>query len=59
VAVRSMLIALAFQKPLALGYPFALWTLERLQAAFFKREGIHLSDTFPIRRSGRGWMRKA
>ena len=44
-AVRSTLIALALQKPSALGYPFALWTLERLQDAFFEREGIHLSDS--------------
>ena len=44
-AVRSTLIALALQKPSALGYPFALWTLERLQDAFFEREGIPLSDS--------------
>src|ERR671918_674002 len=28
-----------------LGYPFELWTLERLQSAFEDREGIHLSDS--------------
>ncbi|NBC01112.1 MAG: helix-turn-helix domain-containing protein [Bacteroidetes bacterium] len=44
-AVRSELIGLALQKPSALGYPFALWTLERLQDAFFEREGVHLSDS--------------
>jgi transposase len=44
-AVRSKLIALALQKPSVLGYPFALWTLERLQRAFQKREGVHLSDS--------------
>jgi transposase len=39
------LIGLAIQKPRSLGYPFALWTLERLQRAFEEREGIHLSDS--------------
>lgn len=44
-AVRSALINLALQKPKTLGYPFKLWTLERLQTAFKEREGIHLSDS--------------
>ena len=44
-AVRSKLIALALQKPSSIGYPFALWTLERLQEAFFEREEVHLSDS--------------
>ena len=44
-AVRSALISLALQKPRSLGYPFALWTLERLQTAFREREGTHLSDS--------------
>jgi transposase len=44
-AVRSALISLALQKPNTLGYPFKLWTLERLQNAFEKREGVHLSDS--------------
>ena len=43
--VRSKLIALALTKPSKIGFPFALWTLERLQEAFFKREGVHLSDS--------------
>lgn len=43
--VRSALINLAIQKPDKLGYPFKLWTLERLQTAFQEREGIHLSDS--------------
>jgi len=43
--VRSKLIGLATQKPRSLGYPFALWTLERLQSVFEEREGIHLSDS--------------
>jgi transposase len=43
--VRSALINLALQKPRTLGYPFELWTLARLQEAFEKREGIHLSDS--------------
>ena len=32
--VRGSLISLALQKPRSLGYPFELWTLERLQTAF-------------------------
>jgi transposase len=43
--VRSTLIALARTKPKSLGYPFKLWTLERLQTAFQERNGIHLSDS--------------
>ena len=46
---RSSLISLALQKPSSIGYPFgypfALWTLERLQTAFKERKGIHLSDS--------------
>ncbi len=44
-AVRSALISLALQKPRSLGYPFELWTLERLQTAFREREATHLSDS--------------
>ena len=43
--VRSALISLATQKPDTLGYPFRLWTLERLQTAFHERTGVHLSDS--------------
>jgi transposase len=43
--VHSQLISLATQKPSTLGYPFTLWTLERLQSAFQERHGIHLSDS--------------
>jgi len=43
--VRSALISLATQKPDTLGYPFKLWTLERLQTVFKEREGVHLSDS--------------
>lgn len=43
--VRSQLVGLALQKPAKLGYPFALWTLERLQNAFQERYGVHLSDS--------------
>jgi transposase len=43
--VRSALIGLATQKPNTLGYPFKLWTLERLQTAFQERNGVHLSDS--------------
>ena len=44
-SVRSALVSLATQKPESLGYPFKLWTLERLQTAFQEREGLHLSDS--------------
>jgi transposase len=37
------LISLALLKPDSLGYPFKLWTLERLQTAFIERLGVHLS----------------
>ena len=43
--VRSQLVSLAIQKPNTLGYPYALWTLERLQVAFRERHGVHLSDS--------------
>lgn len=43
--VHSALISLALQKPRSLGYPFELWTLERLQRAFKERHGVHLSDS--------------
>ncbi len=43
--IRSALVSLATQKPATLGYPFQLWTLERLQDAFAERQGIHLSDS--------------
>ncbi len=43
--VRSALVDLALQKPDSLGYPFKLWTLERLQTAFRERHGVHLSDS--------------
>ena len=42
---RSALLDLALQKPRSLGYPFELWTLERLQRAFKERHEIHLSDS--------------
>ena len=44
-SVRSALISLAQQKPDTLGYPYKLWTLERLQTAFQERQGVHLSDS--------------
>jgi transposase len=42
---RGKLVSLALRKPRSLGYPFQLWTLERLQTAFREREGTHLSDS--------------
>jgi len=44
-AIRSALVSLALQKPRSLGYPFELWSLERLQQAFQERHGVHLSDS--------------
>jgi transposase len=43
--VHGQLVSLATQKPKTLGYPFELWTLERLQVAFQERHGLHLSDS--------------
>lgn len=43
--VRSPLISLATQKPKSLGYPYELWTLERLQRAFEESHHTHLSDS--------------
>jgi transposase len=43
--VHSALVSLALQKPDTLGYPFKLWTLERLQTAFRERNQTHLSDS--------------
>jgi len=40
--VRSELISLALQKSDTLGYPFKLWTLERLQTAFQERQSVLL-----------------
>jgi transposase len=40
---RSALLDLALQKPRSLGYPFELWTLERLQRAYKERYDLHLS----------------
>ena len=42
---RSALLDLVLQKPGNLGYPFELWTLERVQRAFKERHEIHLSDS--------------
>jgi transposase len=42
---KSALLDLVLQKPSSLGYPFELWTLERLQTAFKERQGVHLSDS--------------
>lgn len=44
-AVRGALVSLAQQKPETLGYPFKLWTLERLQRAFEERHGVHLATS--------------
>ena len=43
--IRSSLLDLALRKPRSLGYPFELWTLERLQTAFKERHGLHISDS--------------
>jgi transposase len=60
-SVRSYLIDLALQKPDSLGYPFALWTLERLQEAFKERYGIHLATSTIwswINNEGLKWKRQ-
>ena len=41
--IRSALLDMALQKPRSLGYPFELWTLERLQTAFKESHDLHLS----------------
>jgi transposase len=59
--VRSHLLALALQKPRSLGYPFPLWTLERLQQAFREQTGVHLSDSTIwtwVRDEGLQWKRQ-
>jgi transposase len=59
--VHGQLVALALQKPGNLGYPFALWTLERLQRAFEERHGVHLSDSTIwewLAEEGLGWKRQ-
>jgi transposase len=60
--VHSALINLALQKPDSLGYPFKLWTLERLQSAFEERAGVHLSDSTIwtwLDEEGLAWKRQA
>jgi transposase len=41
--VRSKVIDLALQKPQNVGYPFALWTLSRLQIALAERHQLNLA----------------
>jgi transposase len=41
--VRGQVVNLAQQKPGSLGYPFAMWTLERLQVALREKHNLHLS----------------
>jgi transposase len=41
--VRSQVLDIAMQKPGSLGYPFAMWTLERLQVALREKHNLHLS----------------
>ena len=42
--VRGIAIALARTKPHALGLPFALWTLARLQQTLQERHGLHVTS---------------
>jgi putative transposase len=42
-AARGRVIALAQTKPRSLGYPFALWTLARLQQALHERHELHVT----------------
>lgn len=48
---RSNLVNKALQKPTALGLPFEMWTLERLQAKFQEDHGIYLARPTILR-----WM---
>jgi transposase len=60
-AVRSQVIDLALQKPESLGYPFALWTLARLQTAFQERTDLHLSRSTLwewLKAEGLDWKRQ-
>jgi transposase len=41
--VRSQVLDLAVQKAHSLGYPFAWWTLERLQVALHEKHQVHRS----------------
>jgi len=59
--VKGQLISLALQKPTSLGYPFQLWTLNRLQTAFLERQSIHLSDSTIwtwLENEGLNWKRQ-
>jgi transposase len=59
--VRSQLLDLATQKPQSLGYPFALWTLSRLQTAFEERYQLQLGISTIwnwIRDEGLHWRRQ-
>jgi transposase len=59
--VRSQVIALALQKPRALGYPFELWTLERLQTAMQEQHSVHLARSTIwawLEAEGLAWQRQ-
>lgn len=43
--VRSKLLDLVLQKPRSLGYPFKIWTLDRLQETFFEWEQVRLATS--------------
>jgi len=43
--VRGEVIRLARTRPQALGYPFALWTVQRLQRAVAERLGVRLAPS--------------
>jgi transposase len=60
-SVRSEVVNLALQKPRNLGYPFELWTLERLQVALKEQCKLHLSCATIWRwleAEGLGWKRQ-
>ena len=59
--VRSQLIDLVLQKPGALGYPFELWTVTRLQTAFKERHGLKLGAATIwrwVKAEGLNWKRQ-
>ena len=58
---RGTVMARARTKPRSLGYPFALWTLARLQQALQERHGLHMAPATLwtwLQAEGRIWKRQ-
>jgi transposase len=59
--VRGTVIALARTKPQSLGWPFALWTLARLQQALHERHGLWVTPATIwkwLQAEGLAWKRQ-